>query len=373
MSKKIQQLLLIALLSASPFAHAKLIQVQGLKTSNSENEGPLSVKSDAFAPESIEELGGFNELLPYVSPSPDQEDGGTCLFMSTTGLAEWFLRKHNQVAQFQPDDDYNLSPRWWIHQAEESQNRQLIENWYTDTILIFNQSGSVLNRDYRFAKAWFTTIAPNQYQAATAQTPNAMYGTKINWVDGRVASKYRQVSLPRLKRQILLTHPQKNPWSIGEAPLNIVDQVKAALLTNKSPVQVVYNHLGFWHSVFIVGFDEELSIGPCPFIQQSLKSFGEPTSLEALQNKSAASLKMWNGKKAKYKQSLTASLQRTQGCSTKGVFYVRDSIYQDPTAPLYQYDLLNPAADRPYTKKVVLREYDWLIHLANHVTAITSQ
>ena len=83
-------------------------------------------------------------------------------------------------------------------------------------------------------------------------------------------------------------------------------------------------------------------------------------------------LVVWANKNAQYKMDLLASLQRTNGCSQKGVFYVRDSIYRDPTGPVYHYDFANPAADKNYSKRIILREYDWLTHLSNHVNVITA-
>src|SRR4051812_43128067 len=50
---------------------------------------PLNVNALENSGEDLaNKLGGFNELIPYVLASPDQEDAGSCLYMAITGLAE---------------------------------------------------------------------------------------------------------------------------------------------------------------------------------------------------------------------------------------------------------------------------------------------
>jgi hypothetical protein len=337
-------------------ANAGLVQVSGAKFPNSSTEGLRPVLSSAWVPEDNKDLGGFNELLPYVTPSPHQENAGTCLFMSLTGIAQWWLRHDNNITTFKPDDNFDLSARWWINQSSEKVFIGEIDNWYTDTISMFNKVGAVLNRDYRFTKGWFTGDKYEDIRATTAGAPGATYGTKINWVNQTQGLKLQIIPLPHFEKTILLSNAEKNPWAIGAAPTDIAESVKAALRIYRAPVQVVYNHQGYWHSVAIMGYNDDLSIGECPFIKESLNSFDQdPTT-----------------KKQAYKAALRKSLLRTHGCGERGVFYVRDSIYHDPDGALYHYDFSNPAGDKPYSKTIILREYDWLIHLANHITVITA-
>lgn len=379
MQRNLLFLVFVSILAQFSVSHAELIQIQGQKFPNSLNEGTLPVLSSALAPSNPEDLGGFNELLAYVTPSPDQEEAGTCLFMSLTGVAEWWLRRLNNVTEFHPDDDYDLSERWWINNSLWLEHTKRIENWNTDTIYMFNSTHSVLNRDYRFTKGWYLD-SENGIKPTKPNAKGAVYDTGYNWFDASDRVKpSTKIKLPKFSRKVLYEDPEENPWAIGKAPADIVDQVRTALAEQKAPVQVIYNHQGYWHSVYVIGFDDEADIGECPFIKESLSELQKEsekslTEAETAPNKEEkAKLKARSKRMLRYKKEINASLAKTKGCTNKGVFYVRDSQYSDPSEPLYRYDLKNPSADKPYSKRIILREYDWLTHLANNVVVITAK
>lgn len=361
--------------AAPVFSQALYRTVEGRKFPNSPQEGSSPITTREVVP--LVPLGGFNELLPFVTPSPDQEDAGTCLYMSLTGVAEWWLHKLSGTRAFVPDGPLDLSERWWVNKSSAEARASAIENAFNDTILMYNDAPGVLNRDYRFTKGWFTVDAEEELHPASPRAPGAQYGTQYNWIDETTRVKPPTFALPRFSREILLQGKEDNPWEIGAAPADIVGRVKEALRTKKAPVQIVYNHSGYWHSVFIVGYDDEARIGDCSFtrsVLQEMKDEADAAAKEAGDAKDPRQRDEALSKEKKYRgyqATLTASLA-TKGCGSKGVFYVRDSIYSDPSEPVYRFDPGNPAADTPYSKRIVLRELDWILHLANHVTVITA-
>ena len=59
-------------------------------------------------------------------------------------------------------------------------------------------------------------------------------------------------------------------------------------------------------------------------------------------------------------------MQELGGCLDKGIFYVRDSIYDGgPDEPIYNEDL-----PIKYSKRLIERTYNWVLYLANHGYAI---
>lgn len=367
--KKMWMLCCVVLLPAVGVASPlKFTAVEGFKYPNSVVEGTSPVRSTAWAPTSKKDLTGFNELVPYVTPSPDQEDAGTCLYMSMTGVAELWLHKLSNTTTFIPDGNLDLSERWWANLSRWSDHNEPVNNPYTDTILMFNTSPSVLNRDYRFAKGWYTETKSGEVKPVAPHTPGASYDTGINWYDDTDHVRGPRIKMPKFSRKVIFEVPGQNPWSIGVAPENIVEQVKAALVTYKAPVQVVYNHEGYWHSVFVVGYDDKTTLPNCPFIQESFLEFQK----EADESGRRADSKRQK-KYLRYKSELETAFNNGGGCNSQGVFYVRDSQYSDPSEPIYRYDLEDRSGDRPYSKRIIYREYEWLRHMANHVTVITAK
>ena len=56
------------------------------------------------------------------------------------------------------------------------------------------------------------------------------------------------------------------------------------------------------------------------------------------------------------------------GCTDKGVFYVRDSIY-DGTSQEPTYNYGNGYSDR-YSQRIRTRSYNWIKYLANHAYTV---
>jgi|GEM_PF-1452635 len=349
-------------------------QTTGLKFPNTAIEGLRPVLTSALVPKNMNSLSGFTELLPFVTPSPDQEEAGSCLYMSVTGIVEWWLHRMNNKS-FVSDGALDLSERWWLNMASQGEGTEDIENSYTDTITMYSGQNAVLNRDYRFTKGWNVEI-DDDVVPATPTTPNAVYDTSFNWIDETDKLKAPRIKLPKFTHEVVYAEPEEDPWAIGVAPENIVEKVKNALLKYKAPVQVVYNHTGYWHSVYVIGFDEEARIGECPFIKENLTEFQKEADLAAKEAEQAKTpeekRKLLSRQKRylAYKDELLESMRATKGCGQKGVFYVRDSQYSHPSEPIYRYDLADRRGDKPYSKRIILREFDWIRHMANHVSVI---
>jgi hypothetical protein len=77
-------------------------------------------------------------------------------------------------------------------------------------------------------------------------------------------------------------------------------------------------------------------------------------------------------KRVSEKLTQSAEADPEHGCNAQGVFYVRDSIYTDPSQPLYDYDLSQAGEETHLGYPVILREYAWLKHVSNHITQITA-
>ena len=330
----------------------------------------------APAPQDPADLRGFNELVPFVSPSPDQEDAGTCLFMSLTGIAEWWLAKLSNV-KFTQDGPTDLSERWWVNVNDRfKRSRLAIDNWITDTIYLFNQSPAVLNADYRYTKGWSKT-SWGQTVKAKPNEGGANYGTLYNWIDEIDLFKPKTMSLPKFERTVIYKDPDQNPWQFGGLTFAAVDKVKSLLQTYKAPIQVVYNHLGYWHSVFIVGYDDELPTYNCYFIRETKEYFASERNRTQAEMSRTNDDQLLGELKKKYtelvnnEKKLEKVHKRNGGCRAKGMFYVRDSQYPDASEEIYKYDPKNPGSYSHYAKRIILREYNWLSDLSNHVVLIS--
>ena len=373
-------LLILLPISASQAAghNSGLREVEGLKYPSSPAEGRDPVRATALASPAGQPLEGYTELLPFALRSPDQEEAGSCLYMSLTGIAEWWLARLHPELPRTPDGPIDLSERYLMNLAGIDEGSNGVANWKTDSVYLFNRGGeALLNRDYRFTKGWYTRDANGDPQAATASTPGATYDTTYNWIDdlASVGKTAVPVKLPHFERNVLFADPDSNQWDTGVMPDDIADRIKTALRVNKAPVHVIYNHYGYWHATVILGYNDDGDNGQCHFVTRFLSSMTQqaaslrsqaaittdPTERDALLARAA--------KDERAQAGAQAAFDRGGGCHP-GVFYVRDSIYGDPNGPMYEYDPANREADAPYVKSTVMLEYDWVRTMANHVTQI---
>lgn len=357
------------------FLSSGLALAAGPQMSRLDYLGPVEGVLDFIDEKSLPQTG-FTELLPYIQPSPDQEDAGSCLYMATTGIVEWWLgRLHPEIARG-TEGEIDLSERFTMNMAEHNEAGPLIKDWRTDTILGYNaKKQAVKNKDYRYTKGFYKEQGGSPVPAEEGES-GAQYGPYFNWIDQSAKLEVDFVKLPKFKRHIIFADPEHNQWNTGVTPADIVEQVKEALSSKKAPVMVIYNHYGYWHAVNIFGFDDE-----APSKCQMTQDFG-PRMLkqskalmeQALRAEDVEEKELLTKRAQKYAKMAVKAQKRLEaigGCAGKGVFYVRDSIYPDEEGPVYDYDPTRQGEEGPYVKRVILREYEWLKVLANHLIQVT--
>lgn len=373
-------LLSVLILSfTNAIAESSLRAVSGIKFPNDSEEGTLPVETTAWTlTKGTAQYPGYSELIPYLHRAPHQQDAGSCLYMSLTGIAEFWLARLNPSIPRHPDGPLDLSERFLMNRAglDEDQNGTL--NWRTDSIVLFNRAGGApRNVDYRFTKGWVTKNSSGAYIQAPEGAPGAEYGTKYNWIDelDRIDSS-QWIPLPLFQRDVLFADPASDQWNVGVMPDDIVERIKKALLARKAPVHVVYNHYGYWHAVNIVGFDDEADTKGCTFVNgffPYMEKQARDLRAQAAQTNDPAEkqmlLKRANASE-RTAQKARAAYKKGGGCHPKGMFYVRDSLYGDPQGPVYDYDPSRSGEEAPYPMTVVLHEYDWIRYLGNHATQI---
>ncbi|MCF8059795.1 MAG: hypothetical protein K9K67_10890 [Bacteriovoracaceae bacterium] len=368
----------ILLLSFSLFPANASEEIYGVKYSNSDsleekNLSPVTTK--ALLPDAQDFQGGFNEFLPFIVPSPDQENAGSCLFMSHTAITEVLINRNRSTLSA---ENLDLSERYLMNLSKASIGEDLIKNWKTDTIFRFNKTGvTYQNQDFPYMKGWYKMGAQGLRVFATEQGPGAYYGVKANWVIALdQLNPNDAIKTPHFSRDVLFEDPKGNRWNVATAPSDIVEKVKAALNTLKGPVLVIYNHTGFWHAVMIAGYNDSVDTQGCPFVSNFPKSMSERArqiKLEAFASTNQEERAKLLGKARQFQKradQVERSYNNAGGCAGKGAFYVRDSIYPTDTMPTYDYDPQRSGEEKPLNPPVILREYEWLRHLANHVVQI---
>lgn len=352
--------------------------VWGAKFPNSPDEGVDPVITSVMAPmASNKKLGGFDELVPYVMPSPNQEDAGSCLYMSLTGLAEWWMARLNPAMSRVPGGPLDFSERYMMNMAGLDEATLPVKNWKTDSMLVFNETGQTVHNDvYRFTKGWYKSNEKGDYVQGQVDGVDSEYGAPYNWIHELDQIQSGYISLPKFERDVLFADPESNQWNVGIAPTDLVDRIKQVLRERKAPVHVLYNHYGYWHAVNIIGFNDQMDSQGCSFVEGMRDYMAQqPSKLRqraagAKDPKEKERLLKLAEKWDKTSQRLEDSYRAQGGCHPKGMFYVRDSLYEDPMGPMYDYDPSRVGEEAPYTKPIIFHEYDWVRYLVNHATQI---
>jgi hypothetical protein len=158
---------------------------------------------------------------------------------------------------------------------------------------------------------------------------------------------------------VLFADPESNPWNVGVAPANLAQTIRNYLDRYNSPVLLIYNHGGYWHAVGIYGHDPHAET-ECQFVEDSIKYFSEhPAELRkkaaATEDERERSNLLFRADKLELTGRRTkAAYSSIGGCNKRGVFYVRDSVYSDPSEALYDYDPSQTGEERNYSKRIVL-------------------
>lgn len=327
--------------------------------------------------ESNKNFSGFTKLHKHLLPTPYQGNAGTCLYMSHTGVIEWWLSKLNPKVPHTIGGKFDLSERYSVNLSSMDIGDEEVENWRTDTIYRFNVHGqSVRNTHYPFTKGWYKKDENGSRIPARSDDADAVYGPGFNWIHDLPEITGPMVDLPQFDRRVIFADDTLNQWNVGKAPKDIVKQVKEALVKNEAPVIVIYNHFGFWHANIVVGFDDQASTDGCPFSSKfspymiSRAEELEKESASAESPKEAARL-LRKAVKFRTRGEITAKqFKEKGGCNKKGIFHVRDSLYPDESLPVYDYDVTLEGEEKHYSAKIIAREYRWLELFSNHAYQI---
>lgn len=352
--------------------------ITGTKLANDQSgfEKDLSpITTKALLPDATDFAGGMNHFLPYMMPTPDQENAGSCLFMSHTAATEVLVNRERDLNGLQNID---LSERYFMNLSKAGIGNDIIADWKTDTIYRLNKTGRMYtNENFPYMKGWYKA-GPNGLRIfADENDQDAFYGVRANWVLALDQLKKKpSIKLPKYERKVLFQDPKKNRWNVATAPNDIVSKVKKALHKKTGPVVVIYNHTGFWHAVMVAGYNDTVTNHGCPFVSEfpnRMRNRADQIRDEANQQKDPAKRKKLLSKARLFEKRANQaedSFTKAGGCSERGVFYVRDSIYPTETMPLYDYDPKRSGEEKHLNSPVILREYDWLRHLSNHVIHI---
>lgn len=289
----------------------------------------------------VDGVGTFMEahdLSPYVLATPLQFDAGSCLYMATAGAMEMLMNQHLPLDQIAYKGDTDLSERYLMNAVTDLLPAGAVPDYdLTDTIYAYNYlQGSMLDRDYPF-------VLDDNGSAI------------INW-ENELPPDWQDllVETPAAERTLIFAPALKNNngrWQVALADHDILDIIKNELVSKNAPVVIVYNHFNYWHTDIIVGYDDSQDSGGCPMVVESLKYYFRTGKLSNV-------LKIF------------MHMIGLGGCLEKGVFYVRDSIYDGgPDEPDYVYNEEIPIADK-YSKRIIARTYNWVLYLANHGYAI---
>ncbi|MBI4704149.1 MAG: hypothetical protein HY744_23825, partial [Deltaproteobacteria bacterium] len=296
-----------------------------------------------------------SRLVPYALASPNQFDAGSCLFMASTGAMELLMNQLLPGGSFQLGGDTDLSERYLMNASEHASPKQL-RYVLTDTIYTYNVfSGSLLDRDYPFAIGYVKETASGDIVKAKESDPDAYASCAYSWFDELPEGWEGKVTpTPPVERTSIFVDPKRDDqsyWRVALMDWSVVDKIKYELRTKQAPIVVVYNHFLYWHAVMIVGYDDTVDAKGCGMVDQAVSYFKK------------------NGAKS-YADKIEKHKQNNGGCTEKGIFFVRDSIYDGGSEePMYTYGGGYGYKEK-YSKRIIEEDYDWVTYLGNHAYAV---
>ena len=225
--------------------------------------------------------------------------------------------------------------------------------WLTDIAYTYNHfSGSMLNRDYPFTAGYVRETASGSVVPCDAGDDGAYMSCSYNWFDERPSDWQNQlVDTPAVERTIAFADPERgsnSQWNVALMDDEDVEKIKYMLRTRQAPIVIIYNHYLYWHADIIVGYDDTIATNGCPMVEESMSYFSQ-------QGASA------------YNRKIEAHMDDIGDCTSQGVFYVRDSIYEGGSEELsYDYGRFT----EKYSERIVERTYNWVKYLGNHAYAI---
>lgn len=291
-------------------------------------------------------------LIDYALASPNQFDAGSCLFMTTTGAMELLLHQHTGLEDVSYNGDTDLSERFLMAAYQDVSSAQM-RYWLTDTVYTYNHhGGSMLNRDYPFT-AGYVRDTGSGLVPCDSDDSGAYYSCSYNWFDQRPDGwQALMVETPAVERTVAYTDPARSSssqWNVGLMDDEDVEKIKYMLRTRRAPVVVIYNHYLYWHADMIVGYDDTVETDGCPMVDSSMEYFDDEGA-------------------SGYTQKIESHMDDIGDCTSQGIFYVRDSIYDGGSDELtYEY---SSGFSEKYSKRIIERTYNWVKYLGNHAYSI---
>jgi len=291
-------------------------------------------------------------LVDYVLASPNQFDAGSCLFMTTTGAMELLMHQHTDLDSVEYNGDTDLSERF-LMTAYQDVPSSTLRYWLTDTVYTYNYfGGSMLNRDYPFT-AGYVRETRNGLVPCDSDDSGAYYSCSYNWFDERPNDwESLMVDTPPVDRTVAFADPERSSssqWNVGLMDDEDVEKIKYMLRTRRAPIVVIYNHYLYWHADLIVGYDDTVSTDGCPMVESSMDYFNDEGA-------------------SGYTQRIESHMDDIGDCTSQGIFYVRDSIYEGGSdEETYEY---SSGFSEKYSKRIIERTYNWVKYLGNHAYSI---
>jgi hypothetical protein len=270
--------------------------------------------------------------------------------MVGTGTAEILLAQHADPDSVEYLGDTDLSERFPMN-AIDATPGAVVPYPLTDIVYGYDWwGGSMLSRDYPFT-AGYVVDTGTGLARATATTPGAYLSCAYNWFDDLPSDWEDQlVPTPDMERTLVFRDPGESPWGVALMGWDHVARIQHELRTHRAPVVIVYNHFLYWHANLVVGYDDEVETGGCAIVEQSIAYFRRQD-------------------RSDYADAVEDHMEDLGGCRSKGVFYVRDSIYEGDDEPMYTYSDW-PDVTEPYSERIIELPYDWVVALGNHAYAV---
>lgn len=173
-------------------------------------------------------------LLDYVQEAPDQAESATCMYVAGTGAVELLANRKAGMKNPRPGDKYDLSESFTINAPKKETAGKY--PWEIP-VLKYNNGFGIHISDWPF-NPWNGT--------ETSSSP---------W-NNRDWQKLPRVPVPAVDTIPLFVIG--NRWSTNVLNASHVEKIKEALVKYDSPVMINYNDSGYWHTILIVGYDDEL-------------------------------------------------------------------------------------------------------------------
>jgi len=285
---------------------------------------------------------------------PNQFDAGSCLLMANTGAMEVLMNQHTPADQIAYEGDTDLSERYLMI-AQDKVTSVSVPYFLTDIMYAYGVfGGSLLDRDFPFIAGWCKDTASGGVTLADANDPDKYLSLMVNWF-GDFPANYKDllVPTPAVERTFIGVDPKRDDNSWGRVALfndDTIERIKHEVRTKKSPVLVVYNHYLYWHTNVILGYDDEADSDGCAVIQDMMDYYKQQGV-------------------SSYATAIQKHMDENGGCSDKGVFYVRDSIYDGGAdEPMYDYSTDEVSVQpEKRSKRIIELPYDWAKYVGNHV------